>query len=114
MSEDLRDIFSNLAFWTALSPHEIPVWVTFEGFGFRQPNVRKSAWGLVQSLLKLRHGKSFCLLRWVSLAQDTDELDPLVPILSTVILRSSWVEMDASVQGVMWQPLLTFLKGILN
>ena len=53
-------------------------------------------------------------LDWPGLAQDTDELDPLVLILSTVILRSSWVEIDASVQGVMWQPLLTFLKGTLS
>jgi stearoyl-CoA desaturase (delta-9 desaturase) len=56
LSEGLRDIFSNLAFWTALSPHEIPVWVNFEGFGFKQPNVRKSAWTLFQSLLAIHQG----------------------------------------------------------
>ena len=59
LSEDLKDVFSNLAFWTTLSPHEIPVWVNFESFGYKQPNVRKSAWTLVQSLLKVHHGKYF-------------------------------------------------------
>ena len=47
-------------------------------------------------------------------SQDADELDPLVQILSIVVLRSAWVEVDAVVQGAMWQPLLAFIKGILN
>jgi hypothetical protein len=36
----------------------------------------------------------------------------MLPILSIAVLRSAWVEPDAAVRGVMWQPLLTFLKGV--
>jgi hypothetical protein len=39
-------------------------------------------------------------------------LNPIVPILGPTILRSAWVEPDSAVQATMWQPLLTFLKGI--
>ena len=39
---------------------------------------------------------------------------PLLSVLSTGILRSAWVEADTTVHAVMWQPLLTFLKGILQ
>lgn len=35
------------------------------------------------------------------------------PLLSAVVLRSAWVEPDATVKNVMWQPLLTFLKGMV-
>ena len=42
----------------------------------------------------------------------SDELTTLLPTLSTATLRSAWVETDATVQAVMWPPLLTFLKRI--
>ena len=35
-----------------------------------------------------------------------------MPTLSSAVLRSAWVEPDATVRGAMWQPLLTFLRGI--
>lgn len=37
-------------------------------------------------------------------------LETVVPVLGIAILRSAWVELDSIVQGVMWQPLLMFLK----
>ena len=43
---------------------------------------------------------------------DIGSMERMIPILSTAVLRSAWVEPDAAVQGVMWQPLLTFLKGV--
>jgi E3 ubiquitin-protein ligase listerin len=39
-------------------------------------------------------------------------MEKMLPMLSTAVLRSAWVEPDAAVRGVMWQPLLTFLKGV--
>jgi hypothetical protein len=39
-------------------------------------------------------------------------MEPLLPTLSSAVLRSAWVEPDAIVRGTMWQPLLTFLKGM--
>jgi hypothetical protein len=38
-------------------------------------------------------------------------LDSIIPVLSAAILRSAWVESDATVQAGMWEPLLLFLKG---
>ena len=38
-------------------------------------------------------------------------LDTIVPVLSSGILRSAWVDSDAIVQQAMWEPLLMFLKG---
>lgn len=32
-------------------------------------------------------------------------------IISSVVLRSAWVEPDQNVRAAMWQPLLIFLKG---
>jgi hypothetical protein len=40
-----------------------------------------------------------------------DHLDSIVPVLSSAILRSAWVESDVMVQQGMWEPLLLFLKG---
>lgn len=34
----------------------------------------------------------------------------IVPVLGFAILRSAWVELDPTVQEIMWQPLLVFLK----
>ena len=38
-------------------------------------------------------------------------MDTFLPILSSAILRSAWVEPDPLVRGAMWQPLLVFLKS---
>ncbi|KDR72553.1 hypothetical protein GALMADRAFT_752797 [Galerina marginata CBS 339.88] len=94
LSEDDISFYSNPALWTILQSSESCPWVAVESFGFAQPNVRKAGWGLVQSLL----------------VSQKDNLEALVPTLSTAILRSAWLELDTNVQGVMWQPLLTFLK----
>lgn len=34
-----------------------------------------------------------------------------MPVLSTFVLRSAWIEQDKIVMATMWQPLLIFLKG---
>lgn len=57
LSEDFLAFSSNPALWTALHPNESCPWVDgFESFGFAQPNVRKAAWGLVQTLLNTEKG----------------------------------------------------------
>ena len=38
-----------------------------------------------------------------------DDVDKLMNILSSAVLRSAWVEPDPQVRSVMWEPLLTFL-----
>ncbi|KAF8899801.1 hypothetical protein CPB84DRAFT_1780009 [Gymnopilus junonius] len=93
-SEENLAFYLNPAFWTVIHPAESAPWVEVESFGFAQPNVRKAGWVLSQTLL----------------VSQKDHLELLVPVLSTAILRSAWIEMDPNVQGVMWQPLLTFLK----
>ncbi|KAF8955528.1 hypothetical protein BDZ97DRAFT_1764803 [Flammula alnicola] len=57
-------------------------------------DVRKSGWSLVQTLLN---------------TQKT-QLEAVIPTIGAAILRSAWIETDSTVQGVMWQPLLMFLK----
>ncbi|KAF8955512.1 hypothetical protein BDZ97DRAFT_1764791 [Flammula alnicola] len=80
-------------------------WVPFAGFSnlahgggrkFRicTTDVRKSGWSLVQTLLN---------------TQKT-QLEAVIPTIGAAILRSAWIETDSTVQGVMWQPLLMFLK----
>ena len=57
LSEDLLSFSSNPALWTALHADESCPWIDgFESFGFGQPNVRKAAWGLVQTLLNTQKG----------------------------------------------------------
>ena len=40
--------------------------------------------------------------------------DKVLAVVSTAILRSAWVESDAGVRGLMWAPLLGFLKGVFS
>jgi hypothetical protein len=40
------------------------------------------------------------------------KMEDLLPTMCSAILRSAWVEPDAMVRSIMWQPLLTFLKGL--
>lgn len=35
----------------------------------------------------------------------------MLPVLSSAVLRSAWVEPDPLVRSAMWQPLLVYLKG---
>jgi hypothetical protein len=41
-------------------------------------------------------------------------LESIVPVLGFAILRSAWVELDPTVQEIMWQPLLVFLKRMYH
>ncbi|KAG6896299.1 hypothetical protein C0992_009252 [Termitomyces sp. T32_za158] len=77
---------------------EICSFVAVESFGHSQPNVRKSAWALILSLLSV----------------PKPQLEPLLPLLSVAVLRSAWVDSDTTVHAVMWQPLLKFLKEFPN
>lgn len=38
-----------------------------------------------------------------------DEVERILPLLSSAVLRSAWVEPDAGVRAIMWEPMLTFL-----
>ncbi|KAF9258177.1 hypothetical protein L218DRAFT_964691 [Marasmius fiardii PR-910] len=90
--------FDSPALWSALHHAEVcPFWDGGSSFGFGQPSVRKSAWMLLQALLRA--------LKGVAVDQQT-----LLLTLSTAVLRSAWVEPDITVQQIMWQPLLLFLK----
>ncbi|KAJ3808145.1 hypothetical protein F5876DRAFT_46635 [Lentinula aff. lateritia] len=84
------DILSDARLWSSLAGYD------FASFGFEQPPVRRAAWRLV--------GTS---------SPSTDEkISTLLRILSFSVFHSAWTEQDASVQGVMWQPLLRFLKDV--
>lgn len=97
--EDILPLLSQPALWSSLHHTETsPLGPDLESFGFRQPVVRKSAWALVQSLLK----------NWKAQLRQ----EKLLGVVSTAILRSAWVEPDAGVRGLMWAPLLGFLKGV--
>ncbi|KAF8151620.1 hypothetical protein B0H34DRAFT_801324 [Crassisporium funariophilum] len=89
-----EDFFSNPALWSSLNSSEICPWVEMESFGFGQPNVRKAAWSLLQSLVTTHK----------------EAVRSLLPTLSTAVLRSAWMELDTMVQATLWQPLLVFLK----
>jgi hypothetical protein len=43
-----------------------------------------------------------------------DHVNVLLHVLSRAVLRSAWVEPDSLVRAAMWEPLLTFLKGIVG
>jgi len=59
LSEDLLAFYSNPVIWSALSPLEICPWIGIESFGYAQPNLRKSAWTLLQTLLTSHLSKFF-------------------------------------------------------
>ena len=52
------DLFANSALWTSLHHAESSPIADVESFGFNQPVVRRSAWSLLQSLLKHRKRES--------------------------------------------------------
>ncbi|THV07136.1 hypothetical protein K435DRAFT_710473 [Dendrothele bispora CBS 962.96] len=96
--------FSNHLFWSILHPSASPPFLSHsgtegEGFGVSQPIVRRTGWGLIQSVLK-----GF---------KDEPLFDSsILPIMSTAILRSAFVETDVTVQMAMWQPFLVFLRNV--
>ncbi|KAI0777188.1 hypothetical protein BD413DRAFT_171550 [Trametes elegans] len=89
--------FANPALWTSLYHGKHPPFADTESFGYGQPVVRRSAWALLQSLVRK------CQAHLLSL-----------PVLSSAVLRSAWVEPDPLVRAAMWQPLLFFLKAFPN
>lgn len=60
-SDDLVEFFKNPAFWSSLHHAGQCSFVDLESFGFGQPNVRKAAWTLVQTLLRTWKGRFFLL-----------------------------------------------------
>lgn len=59
LSEDLLAFYSNPVLWTALSPLERCPWIDIESFGYTQPNLRKAAWTLLQTLITSHLSKFF-------------------------------------------------------
>ncbi|KAJ3841743.1 hypothetical protein F5878DRAFT_577882 [Lentinula raphanica] len=89
----ISDSLGDARLWSSLSSSDP------QSFGFEQPAVRKAAWRLVGAL----NGG-------LGLVKDTASISRFLRILSSSIFHSAWNEQDAGVQGVMWQPLLRFLK----
>lgn len=103
ISDEAMILLQNPLFWSVLHHAEKAPFLeaddrkdfdTIESFGFGQPNVRKAGWGLLMRLLE----------------GHKEHISPAVPVLSSAVLRSAWLEPDALAQGVMWRPLLTFIK----
>ncbi|KAG1837363.1 hypothetical protein DFJ58DRAFT_863015 [Suillus subalutaceus] len=96
--DDLSRFLSNPLFWTSLYCGEHAPWIPdpeIHGLGHGQPQVRQATWALLSVLLQRYKGA----------------IEPLIPILSVVLLRSAWVETDSGVRNVLFQPVLVFLKG---
>lgn len=113
-SDNLRAFFSNAALWTSLHHAEVCSFADTECFGHGQPIVRKAGWMLVQTLLRTWKGLHRCFLSpgpYINIETYKGHLESLLPTLSSAILRSAWVDPDTTVHGIMWRPLLTFLKG---
>ncbi|KAI0715705.1 hypothetical protein C8Q72DRAFT_891767 [Fomitopsis betulina] len=70
--------FANPALWSVLYHAQNAPFVDVESFGWNQPGVRRAAWSLLQ----------------VVLAKCQGDIDPLLQVLSSAILRSAWVEPD--------------------
>lgn len=58
-SEDLSGLLLDPVLWTSLHHAEKCPWAAVEPFGWGQPNVRKAAWALVQTLLTTQKGVQF-------------------------------------------------------
>ncbi|KAJ3932590.1 MAG: hypothetical protein NXY57DRAFT_1072227 [Lentinula lateritia] len=101
------DVLSDARLWSSLAGYD------FGSFGFEQPPVRKAAWRLVGTVNgALGNFKSSVTVTAATQSSpSTDEkISRLLHILSFSVFHSAWTEQDAGVQGVMWQPLLKFLK----
>lgn len=62
-SEDLSGLLLDPVLWTSLHHAEKCPWAAVESFGWGQPNVRKGAWALVQTLLTTQKGVQFKFLK---------------------------------------------------
>ena len=98
-------MLSDAVFWSSLYHGPQPPWFSDEQLadpttspmtlGYGQPLVRRTAWGLLPPLAR----------KW------KQQTESILPVISTAVLRSAWVERDSSVQTAMWEPLLLFLTG---
>lgn len=112
--DDLSGLLSNPLFWTSLCCSEHAPWIPdpeLHSLGHGQPQVRQATWALLSVLLQRYKGD----LGAIYLVQDAENhagtIEPFIPILSTVLLRSAWVETDSGVRNALFQPVLIFLKG---
>jgi len=112
--DDLSGLLSNPLFWTSLYYGEHAPWIPdpeIHGLGHGQPQVRQATWTLLSVLLQRYKG----YLRTVSFVRGaencTGAIEPFIPILSVVLLRSAWVETDSAVRNALFHPVLIFLKG---
>ncbi|KAG1779464.1 hypothetical protein EV702DRAFT_1178536 [Suillus placidus] len=99
--DDLSGLLSNPLFWTSLCCSEHAPWIPdpeIHGLGHGQPQVRQATWALLSVLLQRYKGA----------------IEPFIPILSVVLLRSAWVETDSGVRNALFQPVLIFLKEFPN
>ncbi|KAJ3872691.1 hypothetical protein F5051DRAFT_148142 [Lentinula edodes] len=99
------DVLSDARLWSSLAGYDLG------SFGFEQPPVRKAAWRLVGTVNgALGNFKSSVTAATQSSPSTDEKISRLLHILSFSVFHSAWTEQDAGVQGVMWQPLLKFLK----
>ncbi|KAG9026368.1 hypothetical protein FRB95_008907 [Tulasnella sp. JGI-2019a] len=99
----LASLLSDPLLWSVIYHGSQPPWVAEDdvalrgsGFGDAQPGLRRSAWTVLDSLAR----------KWLGYSQiDTN-------LLSTVMLRSAWVEPDSGVRSAMWEPLLLLLTEL--
>lgn len=99
--DDLSGLLSNPLFWTSLCCSEHAPWIPdpeIHSLGHGQPQVRQATWALLSVLLQRYKGT----------------IEPFIPILSAVLLRSAWVETDSGVRNALFQPVLIFLKEFPN
>ncbi|KAG2130479.1 hypothetical protein BD769DRAFT_1452567 [Suillus cothurnatus] len=99
--DDLSGLLSNPLFWTSLYYGEHAPWIPdpeIHGLGHGQPQVRQATWTLLSVLLQRYKGA----------------IEPFIPILSVVLLRSAWVETDSAVRNALFHPVLIFLKDFPN
>lgn len=99
--DDLSGLLSNPLFWTSLYYGEHAPWIPdpeIRGLGHGQPQVRQATWTLLSVLLQRYKGA----------------IEPFIPILSVVLLRSAWVETDSAVRNALFHPVLIFLKDFPN
>ncbi|KAF8828303.1 hypothetical protein HHX47_DHR4000608 [Lentinula edodes] len=99
------DVLSDARLWSSLAGYD------FGSFGFEQPPVRKAAWRLVGTVSGALGNFKPSVTAATQSSPSTDEkILKLLRILSFSVFHNAWTEQDAGVQGVMWQPLLRFLK----
>lgn len=99
--DDLSVLLSNPLFWTSLCCSEHAPWIPdpeIRSLGHGQPQVRQATWALLSVLLQ----------------RYKDAVEPFIPMLSTALLRSAWVETDSGVRNALFQPVLLFLKEFPN